>query len=155
MRFEFWVRWLLYGSVFFTAFGVVAAVAPHSGLFDVWLAQVDRVFFGGEIPADARNLRGFMMGPLGGTIAGSYLLQAWIVAIPFKRREAWAWHAIAWSMGLWFVVDSAVSAFHGAWFNIVLINLMPLIVFGIPLFATRSMVRSSGDPSGANLDPAA
>ena len=79
------------------------------------------------------------MGPLGGTIAGSYLMQAFVVAIPFKRRERWAWHAIAWSTLLWFALDSLVSAFHGAYFNIYLINLMPLVIFGIPLFATRSM----------------
>jgi uncharacterized membrane protein len=85
-------------------------------------------------------MRGFLMGPLGGTIAGSYLIQTFIVAVPFQRREAWAWHAILWPMLLWFCVDSAVSALHGAYFNIVQINLMPLVVFGIPLIATRSML---------------
>jgi hypothetical protein len=142
MSFDFWCRWLLIASLFFTAFGVAAALAPHSGLFDVWIRQVDQVFFEGHIPPAAYELRGFLMGPLGGTIAGSYLMQAFVVAIPFRRREGWAWHAILWSMLLWFGVDSLVSGLHGAWFNVVLINLMPLVVFGIPLAATRSAFRA-------------
>jgi len=80
------------------------------------------------------------MGPLGGTIAGSYLMQTFIVAVPFKRREPWAWHALLWPMLLWFCVDSIISAFHGAYFNIYLINLVPLMIFGIPLLATRSKI---------------
>lgn len=138
MRFDFWQRWLLLGSLFFTAFGVVAAVASDSGLFAFWTARIDRVFFNGAISGEARAMRSFLMGPLGGTIAGSYLMQCFIAAIPFKRREVWAWHAILWPMLLWFSVDSTISILHGAWFNVVLINVMPLVVFGIPLVATRS-----------------
>lgn len=141
MQFDFWQRWLLFASLFFTAFGIAAAVAPHSGLFAVWIVEVDRNFFAGAISPEARAMRAFLMGPLGGTIAGSYLLQAFVAAVPFKAREAWAWYAILCSTLLWFVVDSGVSALHGAYFNIYLINLMPLVTFGIPLFATRSMVQ--------------
>lgn len=144
MKLDFWHRWLLLASLFFTAFGVVAAIAPHSGLFGIWISEIDRAFFANDISPEATAMRAFLMGPLGGTIAGSYLLQAFVVAVPFKAREPWAWHAILWSTLLWFVVDSGVSAVHGAYFNIYLINLMPLVIFGIPLFATRSMLRKGG-----------
>jgi len=139
MTFESWRRWLLFGSIFFVAFGVTAAIAPHSGLFEIWISGVDRTFFEGAIPRPAGEMRSFLMGPLGGTIAGSYLMQVFIVAVPFKRRERWAWHALLWPMLLWFCVDSTVSALHGAYFNIYLINLVPLLIFGVPLVATRSM----------------
>jgi hypothetical protein len=139
MAFESWRRWILFGSVFFTLLGIVAAVAPHSGLFEIWIDGVDRTFFAGNTSPEARAMRGFLMGPLGGTIAGSYLMQTFIVAVPFKRRERWAWHAVLWPILLWFCVDSTVSALHGAYFNIYLINLVPLLVFGVPLMATRAM----------------
>jgi len=144
MSFLFWHRWLLGASVFFVVFGIAAALAPDSFLFAVWIGQIDRTFFGSEvlggvITPEAKAMRGFLMGPLGGTIAGSYLIQVFVVAVPFARREAWAWHALLWPMLLWFCVDSLVSGLHGAWFNIYMINLMPLVVFGIPLFATRSI----------------
>jgi hypothetical protein len=140
MAFEPWRRWIFFFSVFFTVFGVVAAVAPDSALFEIWINEVDRVFFEGRISPQGRAMRGFLMGPLGGTIAGSYLMQIFIVAVPFKRRERWAWHALFWPMLLWFCVDSAVSVLHGAYFNIYLINLVPLVVFGVPLVATWSML---------------
>lgn len=143
MAFESWHRWLLASSIFFTFFGIAAAIVPHSGLFGFWIDEIDRTFFDGPIPEHSRAMRGFLMGPLGGTIAGSYLIQTFVVAVPFKRRELWAWHAILWSMLLWFGVDSAVSAVHGAWFNIYQINLMPLVIFGVPLIATRPMFRAA------------
>jgi len=63
-----------------------------------------------------------------------------VIAVPFRKREAWAWHAVVWSTLLWFVVDSTMSAIAGAYFNI---YLMPLVVCGIPLAATRSMLSST------------
>ena len=84
--------------MFFTIFGVVAAVAPDFTLFEIWIKGIDRVFFEGRISPQGRAMRGFLMGPLGGTIAGSYLMQIFIVAVPFKRRERWAWHALLLSM---------------------------------------------------------
>lgn len=61
-------------------------------------------------------------------MACSYLLQTWLVAIPLRQGQAWAWWAIASAMGLWFLVDSAVSLAHGAWFNLLYINLPAILV---------------------------
>ena len=143
MAFESWHRLILYSSVFFVFFGITSALAPYSGLFDFWIDAMNEAFFSAGISTEANQLRGFLMGPLGGTIAGSYMLQTFVVAVPFKRREPWAWHAVLWPMLLWFVVDSAVSVAHGAWFNVYLVNIMPLILFGIPLAATRSAFKAN------------
>ncbi|MFP6654062.1 MAG: hypothetical protein VCB25_00440 [Myxococcota bacterium] len=56
--------------------------------------RIDDQSFAGNIDASALAMRAFLMGPLGATIAGSYLLQAFVVAIPFRVRQAWAWHAV-------------------------------------------------------------
>ena len=37
MAFESWHRWLLASSIFFTFFGIAAAIVPHSGLFGFWI----------------------------------------------------------------------------------------------------------------------
>lgn len=136
--FQFWQRWLLVASVFFCAFGVVVAVFPDAFFLESWTGAIARTFYGGMEPEAAAQFRAFVMGPLGGTIAGSYLLQAFVAAIPFARREAWAWWASLSAMLLWFVVDSSLSLLHGAAFNVWMINLMPLVVFLPPLLATRS-----------------
>ena len=37
-----------------------------------------------------------------------------------------------------------MSAYHGAYFNIYLINIFLLLIFGIPLYATRGMEQPGG-----------
>ncbi len=145
MSFERWCQWLLYASIFFVVFGVLTAIAPDFWLIGAWSAKVDAVFFPVRVHPNASTMRAFMMVPLGATIAGTYILQCFVVAIPFRKREPWAWHAILWSTLAWFVLDSGLSIFHGAAFNVYTVNIAPLILFGIPLVATRSMARG-GNP---------
>ncbi len=135
-RFAFWQRWILVASGAFAAFGVLAALFPFAPLFAPRNAAIADAFWGGRWTAEAAAYHAFSAGPLGGTIAGSYVLQAFVAAVPFRNREAWAWHAILWATAVWFVVDSAVSVWHGATFNVYMINVVPLAVFGIPLAAT-------------------
>ncbi|MGE0706760.1 MAG: hypothetical protein AB7N76_06105 [Planctomycetota bacterium] len=137
MSFLAWQRVLLGLSCFFTVFGVLAAVAPEAPWFQPWIAAMDQAFCPAGVSPEAAALRRFLMGPLGGTMAGSYLLTAFVVAGPFHRREAWAWHAVLWSTLLWFVVDSSVSLWRGAAFNVWMINVVPVVLYGVPLAATR------------------
>lgn len=141
--FRFWQRWLFLASVFFSAFGVVVALFPNAFFLTMWTDTVASAFYGGTEPDAAAHFRSFMMGPLGGTIAGSYLLQAFVAAIPFARREPWAWWASLSAMLLWFGVDSSLSILHGAAFNVWMINLMPLVAFLPPLITTRRAFASS------------
>ncbi len=141
MTFDRWCAWLLYSSVFFAFFGVTVALAPGFPFLLPWTAAVDAHFFPHGPDAGGSALRAFMMAPLGGTIAAYYLLQSLVVAHAFRAREKWAWRAILWSTLIWFVVDSGMSALHGAYFNIYLINIFPLLIFGIPLYATRDMAQ--------------
>lgn len=135
--FRFWQRWLLYASAFFCAFGVVVALFPDASFLAPWRAAVARTFYGGVEPEQAAAFRAFIFGPLGGTMAGSFLLQTFVVAVPFARRERWAWWAVGGALTLWFVVDSSLSVAHGAAFNVLLVNLAPVVVFAPPLAATR------------------
>lgn len=137
----FWWWLLLISSGFFVIFGVLAALfgsLPPASIWGDWTAQH---FFARDFTADERIVFDFMRGPLGGTMAGSYLMQAAIVAIPLRRGERWAWWAVAGAVLLWFIVDSSVSAMHGAWFNVVRINLVALTVTFAGLLGTRSMLR--------------
>jgi hypothetical protein len=136
--FRFWQRWLVAASVFFCVFGIVVALFPNAFFLSMWTEALARAFYDGAEPESAAAFRTFVMGPLGGTIAGSYLLQTFVAVIPFARREPWAWWATLSGLLLWFVVDSSLSISHGAAFNVWMINLMPLIVFVLPLAATRS-----------------
>lgn len=135
---NFWWRWLLAWSVFFALFGVATAwlgSLPPAAIWEQWVANH---FFGGSMPPDAQTLYDFMRGPLGGTMAGSYVLQVFIVVFALRRGESWAWWSIAAATTLWFIVDSAVSALHGAWFNVLMINGFALGVTLAGLFGFRA-----------------
>ncbi|MFP6654063.1 MAG: hypothetical protein VCB25_00445 [Myxococcota bacterium] len=45
-----------------------------------------------------------------------------------------------------------MSVLHGAYFNVMLINLMPLVVFGIPLVATRSSFGRAASEARSGVD---
>lgn len=147
--FRFWHRWLLVVSYLFLAQGLFVALWPGSVLLAPHTDATGRVFFGGALPAEAEALRVFLFAPLGATIAGFYLLQVFIVHGPFRRREAWAWHAVLWATLLWFVVDSALSAARGALFNVWMINVWPLLLVGLPLAGTYAAIFRPPDPGRA------
>lgn len=134
--FTFWQHWLLAVSIIFTIMGIIIAIMPDSILFSLHTEATGNRFFGGQLPAEAENFRRFLFGPIGGTIAGYFLLQTFIVYGPFKSREPWAWKAIFWALMTWFITDSSVSIFHGAFFNVWMINIWTLILVGLPLLMT-------------------
>ena len=135
-RFNFWHKWLLGISILNILMGLLIALAPNSFLFGFHTEAIAETFFRGYLPEEAASLRTFLFGIIGGTIAGYFLLQTLIIWIPFYRREPWAWHAILWAMVLWFVVDSSLSIYHGAFFNVWMINVWPLLLTGVALAMT-------------------
>ena len=138
--FVFWQRWLVAACFVFAAVGVLVALANDSFLFARWNAGVDATFAeNATLGPEAAALKAFLLGPLGGTILGSYVLCGAIAAGPFARREPWAWWAITASLLAWFLLDSAVSIRHGAWFNVLQINALTLVGQGLPLVATAKV----------------
>ncbi|MFK7926900.1 MAG: hypothetical protein AB8H79_01835 [Myxococcota bacterium] len=133
--FVVWQRTLVGVSGFLTLFGVLAAVAPFSLPFERRNAAIANHFLGGEWTAHAESLHAFSSGPLGGTMAGFFAIQCIVAWVPLARREKWAWWSIAIGNGLWFGLDSTICAMHGAWFNIIEINLVSLALVGLPLAA--------------------
>jgi hypothetical protein len=134
--FTFWHRWLLGISILNILIGLAIAFFPNSFLFAAHTAAIEDTFFQGGLSAEAADLRTFLFGIIGGTLAGYFVLQTWIVRVPFSRREPWAWHAVTWALVLWFVVDTAMSIAHGAVFNVWMINVGSALLIGLPLVMT-------------------
>lgn len=134
--FEFWYKWLLGVSIFNILLGLLIALAPNSFFFSYHTEAIVETFSNGYLPEEAHRLRTFLFGIIGGTISGYFFLQTCIVWIPFYRKEPWAWHAIFWALMLWFVIDSGMSIYHGAYFNIWMINIWSLLLTAIPLVMT-------------------
>lgn len=134
--FELWVRWLLAGTVLAALFGLMMVLAPFATE-----AAFNWMIFGSPgrpaaIGPAAADYTRFVYGVLGAVMLGWMILAGIVVNGPFRRREPWAWPAVTWSLGAWFVVDSCHSLVSGFWPNAIL-NLGFAIVLAPPLIATR------------------
>jgi hypothetical protein len=137
----FWWRWLVFVSLGVMLFGLSMIVFPDliKTLFDFVAFQTREVddLFG----AEAVHYLQFVYGVLGAVMAAWMIPLLFILFGAFRRGEREAWLAIALSISLWFLVDSAWSAYMGFWGNVVLNSGFFLLYF-IPLAATfRSFFR--------------
>jgi hypothetical protein len=124
-RFIFWQQWLFYSSLLFALFGVILAFFGNNPLFEHYHRMLASIFFHKEsFPEDTRVLYTFIMGPMGATIAVTYLLLAYIARYPFRQKERWARNAIIVAFSVWFIIDTTVSLYYGVFFHTLLLHLL-------------------------------
>jgi hypothetical protein len=137
----FWDHWLFGACVLFA---VVSLLWIPMGSFDpigFWDGRLAAAFYDDQTPDAVVRFRRFILGPLGATSAAAFVALALIARIPFRRREPWALHAIGSAVWVWFIADSAASLYHGALFNVLLVNLPCVAVLTVPLVALRPRFR--------------
>lgn len=115
------VRVLLAVCLLSIVIGVASAFAIRSPLFAVYDQATADAFFGGATEGRWVDWQRFTYGLIGATLAGHFVaLAAMLWRAPAER---WVLRAVATSMTAWFLVDTAACVAHGAWFNILQINL--------------------------------
>lgn len=135
--FLFWQQCLFWANIMFIIMGLLVAFAGNSILFDMHNAGTSKEFLAGEaIEGDILRLKNWLFGIIGATLAGFHLLMVYIIKYAFKQKEKWAWNCMAFATLLWFTVDSGISIYYGAAYNVYLINLVALVFIGIPLIMT-------------------
>jgi uncharacterized BrkB/YihY/UPF0761 family membrane protein len=135
--FNFWRRWLMAVSLIIIAFGAVIALLSWSPLFSVFNWLVNGTFWPGTLPdASTQSYQLWVYGMLGATMVGWGIFLAYITRFPFAKKEKWSWDCIALGVAAWFAIDTAVSAYVGAYFNVA-INLLLLVLVALPLVATK------------------
>jgi len=145
-NFHFWQKWLTWANVMTIGVGILVAFAGNSIFFDLHNAGTEGVFF----PETGFNpeiiqLKNWLFGIIGGTIVGFHVLMAFISENAFKRRERWAYQAMWAGMLSWFLIDSGISLYSGAVHNVVMINLVALVLIGLPLVITwRDFAAAAG-----------
>ncbi len=144
-RFLFCQRWLLALGVIIVVFGIALAFLYSTPLFDIFRAQIDPVFWGaGELTSGTVLFQQWIYGVLGAMMAGWGVSITFIAAVPFKRREKWAWNCLALAVSLWFVIDTFLSWRFGALFNVAFNMLIYLAAMLPLLFSRRSFPRAVG-----------
>ncbi len=120
-------RLLLGACIWFALVGLAVAAVGTSPLFGMWHEAMAHALYGQpELPAALQGSLSLLLGILGGSICGKWLATAAIV----KFGGTWSKTPLWFGLLAWFFIDSSVSAAHGAWFNIWMINLAPLLTVG-------------------------
>ncbi len=136
--FIFWQKWLTYANVMTLGVGVLVAFAGNSLIFEIHNDGTRAVFFGGEaFSPEVLRLKNWLFGIIGGSIVGFHTLMIFISEYAFKRKEKWAYNALWIGLLSWFLIDSSITVFYGAMHNLFLINLVALVLIGLPLLMTR------------------
>ena len=143
--FTFWQRWLVAVGVILIIFGLALAFFNQSALFDfLFNNQINPVFWTGDsMDISAASFQRWVYGVLGATIAGWGVMVLFIVAVPFRQKESWAWICLAVGVGLWYLVDTYLSLSAGATFNAIF-NTLLLALVVLPLAFTHSYFFGKG-----------
>ncbi|MFS4493680.1 hypothetical protein [Maribacter sp. 2308TA10-17] len=142
-KFNFWQKWLTWANVMTVIVGLLAAFAGNSIFFEAYNSFTNELFFeGNEMQGELLNFKNWLFGIIGGTIVGFHILMIMISENAFKKRELWAYKALWFGLLSWFVVDSSITLYYGALHNMVMINLVALVLIGLPLIMTRNAFKS-------------
>ena len=137
-QFNFWQKWLTYANVMTIIVGLLVAFAGNSIFFEMHNESSTELFFkSNEFAPEVLKFKNWLFGIIGGTIAGFHVLMVFISENSFKRKERWAYWALWAAMISWFMIDSGISYYYGAIHNILLINLVAMVLIGLPLIMTR------------------
>lgn len=131
---RFRIRWLGVASLGLVLFGLTMALLNRTPVFDVFNRSIDPRFWPAGAPPGVSGFQAWVYGAWGATVAGWGITAAFVVRYALPRREPWAWWALVAGIGVWYVIDTAISALSGVWINVAL-NSVLLIVFGVPLAA--------------------
>ncbi|MBI5960690.1 MAG: hypothetical protein HY866_18270 [Chloroflexi bacterium] len=136
--FDFWQRWLVSISLLIVVFGVMMAVLGGTAAFDIIDNQINTVYWDVEgLDSDTEEFQQWVYGVMGATMAGWGVMMSLVARVPFQRKERWAWRATAYSVGLWFLIDSYVSLSTANYFNELAVNVPLLVLIVLPLWFTR------------------
>ena len=143
-QFNFWQKWLTYANLLTVFVGIAVAFAGNSILFEIHNEYTKEVFFeGAEFSPEVLTMKNWLFGIIGGTIVGFHILMIMISENAFKRKELWAYKTLWFGLLTWFVIDSGISLYYGAIHNLLIINIVALILIGLPLIMTRNVFKKS------------
>ena len=134
----FWTNWLVAVAALLIAFGLALAFFNQSDPFDALFNDSINSTFWGSVEVEDRTVtyQRWVYGVLGATVAGWGTAAGLIAHYAFRRRERWAWNAIALSTVIWYVADTSISLGFGVWVNAAF-NTAVLILVWLPLLATH------------------
>lgn len=150
--FRVWRAWLLVALTLQALAGYVVAFGYGSLDAFAWHREgsAAALWSSERFPSEVEPFRDFVMGVLGATMVSWAVALLFVVALPFARRERWAWWCVTVSVLSWAPIDTGISLAHGVLVN-ALFNLAGVTMLAIPLAATWRIGFAKGSPSPAAL----
>jgi hypothetical protein len=120
-------------------FGGVIALLSWTPLFTIFNGLVNSTFWPRSGPdAGAQAFMLWAYGMLGATMVGWGIFLAYIVRYPLAKKERWARDCIAIGVAVWFLIDTSMSVWMQAYFNVA-INVLLVFLVAVPLLATKDL----------------
>lgn len=133
-KFNFVVSYLKLISLFFALMGGFWAITGMFDPFGFYEREMAQSFWQTEtLPENAETTFRFLLGPLGATCTGYFLMQFFLAKHAFARREMWGYIAVVGPFLTWFFLDTIICMIHKAYFNIYLAN-VPALLAMLPVF---------------------
>ena len=133
---QFWSSLIQAAAAVVLALSAVLMLAPSLGEAFFHLVYFQQPASPVAVPIEIQGYLRFANGIIGAVMAGWMMVIIMLARGPFRAGERFAWNAIAWPLLGWYVIDTAFSAAHGVWGN-VLLNTGTALMFGVPLWASR------------------
>lgn len=143
-KFLFWQKFLLVVSIVMVLMGLFIALLNRSTVFNfVFNEQINPAFFSNnDLSSSTQLFQNWIYGVLGATIIGWGIFILFIAKYPFKEQQTWSWNCLATGITVWFVIDTAISAYFNVLFNVIF-NAILLLLIIIPLLLTKKYFNST------------
>jgi hypothetical protein len=137
----FWSRLIQAAAAVVLTLSAVLLLAPDLGERVFNLVYYRQLSGPVQAPAPVAGYIQFANGIIGAVMAGWMFTVIMLARGPFVAGQVLAWRTIAYPLAGWYAVDTAFSAAHGVWGN-VLLNTGTALMFGVPLLASRKYFSS-------------
>ena len=132
---KFWNYWLKVTMILVLLAGILLILLSATGRTEFMDKEIYRTFLGVHKPgAGIQRMTNWMAGVTGAVMTGWGLSMFFLVSHAFKRREKWAWRSMFYPVLLWYLADSLVSAWFGAYFNVMANTVLFLQIMAPLLF---------------------
>ena len=125
----------------FVVMGIYMALCKDTILFAPFASLIHPVFWKDALPDTGTiAFRSFMYSLAGAMMTVWGIQMGAIAQFALRKKEKWAWIALAVSCAVWFLIDESFSAYYGVWMNVIG-NLSVLILQVVPLYLTRESLK--------------
>lgn len=121
--FRFCRAWLLLAALLSIVIGALLVLAAGTPLFLHYNQSAADAFWGGRALSDAALAHHqWALGLSGAGTMGWALTLGFVAAVPFQRKEPWAWWCMFSSVLLWVAVDVGASLYWGVGAEVIFVG---------------------------------